>query len=160
MRSANLSHLFFAATMIGLGILGLVSGDFAPTWGGVPDALPARVVLVYLCALVSLVTGMGLLGRRTAMVASRALLIYLLAWLLLFRVSYIFAAPTVLARPAATLSALQMALFTLLVWVPIVAAGPTAFDWIEFLDSWVLTAGAWVVADSYRGMPWLGVRTR
>jgi hypothetical protein len=57
--------------MIGLGILGLVTGDFPPTWGGVPDAMPARVVLVYLCALVSLVTGMGLLWRRTAMVASR-----------------------------------------------------------------------------------------
>ena len=241
--------------MIALGILGLINGEFPPTWGGVPEGVQARVVLAYVCAFVSLVSGIALLWQRASVVASRALLIYLLVWLLLFRVSHVVIAPTssaawwacgdtavmlagawvlyawfagdrggqrfrfatgdnglriarvfyglalipfgvahftflkrtaelvpgwlpwhvawayvtgcafiaagvavltsVFARLAATLSALQLGLFTLLVWVPIVAAGPSAFQWSEFVDSWALTAGAWVVADSYRGMPWL-----
>ena len=255
LRIASGGHAFFAATMIGLGIVGLVTGHFTPTFSGVPRGFPAREVLAYLCAAVSLVTGLGLLWRRTAALASRLLLVYFILWLLLFRVSRIFIAPKelntwwscgdtavmtaaawvlyawfagdpdgprfgfaagdrglgiarmlfglalipfgaahftnlndtapvvpgwlpwhvgwayltggaflaagvavltgVCARLAATLTTLQIGLFTLLVWVPIVLAGPTAFQWNEFVSSWTLTAGAWVVADSYRGMPWL-----
>ena len=257
MRIASGGHAVFAATLIVLGVLGPIKNEYAVLWEPLPHHLPA---LTYICALISLACGIGLLWRRTAAVAARVLLTYLLLWLLLVRLPGIFLAPTVdywwaaskiavmgaaawvlyvwfaddwdkrrldfavgtrglhiarvlyglalipfgaahfaylkqtavlvpgwlpspvawayftgctfiaagvavlmgvSARLAAALSALQIGMFTLLVWVPVVAGGSTdAFQRSETIVSAALTAGAWVVADSYRGVPWLAVGRR
>ena len=85
MRIASVGHGLFALTMIGLGILGLTQGTFAPVWDPVPAWAPARGDLIYLCAMVSLASGAGLLWRRTAASAARLLLACLLLWLVVFR---------------------------------------------------------------------------
>jgi uncharacterized membrane protein len=64
-------------------------------------------------------------------------------------------------RLAASLSALQIGLFLLLVWVPIVAAGSKVpFQWSETILNAALWAGAWMIADSYRGTPWLATNNQ
>jgi uncharacterized membrane protein len=259
MRIASVGHVVFAATMAALGILGLIQGNFAPIWDSVPKGLPAREALAYLCAFISLACGLGLFWQRTALAAARVLFVYLLLWMLAFKVRFIFTGPLVegsyqscaetavmvagawvlyawfaadgdrqhlgfavgdrgvrlarvlyglaliafglshfvyldmtaplvpawlpghtfwayfsgaayiaagvavifdvCARLAATLSAVEMGMLTVLVWIPIVAAGSKdPSQWSETVLSWALTAAGWVVADSYRGMPWPGRR--
>jgi uncharacterized membrane protein len=261
MRIMSIGHAVFAATMVALGILGLSKGDFSPVWAPVSKGVPAREVLVYLCAIISIGCGLGLVWQRTAVAAARVLLAWLLLWLLIFKMPAAFPAPTevgswygcaetavmvagawvlyawlavewdkrifgfatgekgiriarvlyglaliffgvghftylkqtvalvpawlpghvvwayftggtfigagvavligVWARLAATLSALQIGLFIVLVWLPIVSAGHiNPFQWGEFVVTCALTAGGWVVADSYRDMAWLAVNKR
>jgi uncharacterized membrane protein len=222
----------FAVTMIGLGLLGLIKGDFTPTWTGVAKTFPAREALAYLSATVSLVSGIGLLSRRTAPYAARLLLAAFAIWLVVFRVPLVVRAPTstdpwwalgdgavmvaaawvaaggngarfarplfglglipfgiahftyfkhtvdmvpawlpwhtafacftgaafiaagvatitgVYARLAAALTAVQLGLFTVAVWIPVIVGTPKPSDWNEFISSVALTAAAWIVAES------------
>jgi len=103
MRFRNLGHAVFAATMIALGITGLVmgpaSGNFSPTWDPVPSGVTPHVALmytglIYLCAFISLACGIGLLWQRTAAPAARVLFAWLLIWFLQFRLIPIVKSPT------------------------------------------------------------------
>src|SRR5271155_5111212 len=85
MRIASMGHTVFSATMIGLGIVGLLYPDFVPVLNPFPASVPARELFLYLGALISLTSGIGLLVPRFAPVAARLLLTTLLLWLLLFR---------------------------------------------------------------------------
>ena len=95
MRLTGLGHAVFAATLIAIGFWGLAGGGFAAIWEGAPKTLPAREALAYLCAVVSLASGAGLLWRRTAAPAARLLLAWLLIWFLLFKAPLIWRAPLV-----------------------------------------------------------------
>src|SRR5215475_9850481 len=91
---ASVGHAVFALTLIGIGVLGLVKGDFIQLWLPVPKVLPAREALVYLCALVPLACGLGLFWQRTAATAARVLLIFVVLWTLAFKARFIILAPT------------------------------------------------------------------
>lgn len=256
MRVASVGHLVFAATMMAIGVLGLIKGHFTVVWQAVPAGAPGRALLVYLGPCILAACGAGLLWHRTAAMAARVLLAYFLFWFVAFRVPGLFRGLTVDAywaacrdavmvaaawvlygwlantwdkrrlgfaigqnglrtarvlyglalipfgvahfqylrhtadmvpswlpghvawaygtggcfvaaglaivigvygRLAAALSGLEMGLFLLLVWVPAMAAGPlSAFQWGETVVTWVLTAAAWVVTDSYRNTAGFG----
>ena len=80
-------------------------------------------------------------------------------WADLTGIAYLAAGIAVLcgvcARFAATLTAVMMALFTLLIWIPGVAAAPKdRFQWTAMLISAALAAGACAVADASPGTAW------
>ena len=64
--TSNLGLYVYGGAAILLGVLGLVSGDFATSWQNVGPNIPLRVPLAYLTAVLELVGGIALLWPRTA----------------------------------------------------------------------------------------------
>jgi uncharacterized membrane protein YphA (DoxX/SURF4 family) len=62
----NFGLYVYGGAAIFLGVLGLVSGDFATTWQNVGPNVPLRVPLAYLTACIELAGGIALLFPRTA----------------------------------------------------------------------------------------------
>jgi uncharacterized membrane protein len=93
----RLARVVFAATMVGLGLWGLIRQDFAAIWQPVPKHWPAREALVWFTGLASLACGLGLPWRRTAAVAGGVLTAVLLVWMLVFKATVIVRAPGVAA---------------------------------------------------------------
>ncbi len=93
MRIVSVSQAVFAVTLIGLGIIGLRSGGFAPIWHSAPKSLPGRADLAPLGTLLLLGCGTGLLWRAAATAAARVLCLSLLLWLLLIKLPYVLHAP-------------------------------------------------------------------
>jgi uncharacterized membrane protein len=69
--------------MIGLGVLGLIYGDFALVWQPVAAWFPGRIALAYLAGVAMLVGGFGLLFWATVQWAVRLLFVYCVLWALL-----------------------------------------------------------------------------
>lgn len=73
--TANLGLYVYGGAAIFLGLLGLVSGDFATAWQNVGPNVPLRVPLAYLTAVIELTGGIALFAPRTARVGALTLTI-------------------------------------------------------------------------------------
>jgi uncharacterized membrane protein len=82
-RNQQPALTLFALGMVGLGVLGLIYGDFALVWQPVAAWVPGRTALAYLAAVVMLVCGTGLLFETTVRWSIRILFPYLILWALL-----------------------------------------------------------------------------
>ena len=83
--TSNLGLYVYGGAAIFLGLLGLVSGDFATTWQNVGPNVPLRVPLAYFTAVIELTGGIALLIPRTARAGALTLTIvysvFTLIWL-------------------------------------------------------------------------------
>lgn len=91
----RLAQCAFATGIIGLGIVGLVHGDFDAVWRTVPASLPGRQALEYATAALLVICGTALLLRRTERPAIRVLLPLLALVVLLLKIPIVIKAPMV-----------------------------------------------------------------
>jgi uncharacterized membrane protein len=120
-QSIRPSRAAFAGVLIGLGITGLVNGGFALVWQDVPKGIPAYTAIAYLCALIELLAGLGLLLKATLTLAARAAFVFTLLWVVLLKLPHWFTAPG------------------------------TIESWGGFGEIGIILGGAWVLFASHAG---------
>jgi uncharacterized membrane protein len=118
MRVISLGHFLFAFGLAGLGVLSLLSGDFALNWQPVAAWVPGRTGLAYVSGALLLVVGIGMLVKRTAGICSLIMALYMLSWVLVLQ------APRVAVAPA------------------------DVGVWLGFCESLTLTVGGWMIFAS------------
>ena len=127
-RAAGLGGLLFAGSLAGLGLLSLLSGDFALNWQPVPTSVPWRQPLAYASGVVLVVSGLGAIVTRWATFSALSLTINVLLWLLLLQL------PRVMVNPT------------------------NESVWLGFAENLVLVVGGWIVVASLaareRGLFW------
>ncbi len=118
-----------AAAMIGLGVLGLVTGDLAAVWQHLPiEDMPGAKVIAYACAAFELVAGVGLLTARVSAIAAPALAVFLLLWVVLLKLPAVIFVPQMLAT---WLGAGEIAVILAGAWVLYArASSGTAAGWV------------------------------
>ena len=120
--SAKASRVAFALAFAGLGIVGLLVGDFALVWQRIPiEHLPGRTFFAYAAAAVELLCGVGLLLASTSRLASRVLVVFLLLWVVLLKLPAVVLVPQMEAT------------------------------WLGFGEIAVMLAGAWVLLAGNAG---------
>lgn len=93
MRVADVGRVVFALAFIALGLLSVVSQDFASVWQPVPEGVPGRPFLALISGAVMTVGGVGLLRRRMLVPAAFVMMLYTLLWLLALHVPRVILAP-------------------------------------------------------------------
>lgn len=252
-------HLMFAVGLAAIGVLSLVSGDFALNWQPVPPWVPWRETLARASGVMLLAGGLGMLLKPTATVSALLLTVNMMVWLMLLRLPRVISSPassgmwlgfgetvllvcggwillaslaefdgtvrmkritgddsvrlarflvavalpvigqahfvsaeataqlvpawlpdrlglayftgachvaaglcmllTIVPRLAATLEAIMIGLFTVLVWVPRLLRTPgSRFEWTAMLISLAMTGAASAVAESLHAVRWRQVR--
>ena len=94
MRLHRIAHHGYAAGLTGLGVLSLLSGDFALNWQPVPPNLPLRTLLAYASGAILLGGGGAMLVRRTANLGVHILTAFVLSWLILLQLPRVASSPT------------------------------------------------------------------
>jgi uncharacterized membrane protein len=257
--SVQPSRVSLAIAMMAIGLVTLIYGSSSFIWDAIPG-IPGRTLLIYLCGLIALASGVGLLLKPYLIQTCRLLVAFLLLWLVLVKLPGLLEAPQVMVRwetcgetlailagalcllathagewekrhlgfavgesgiriarylliaalpafglahfayvdmtaslvphslpfpygwayltgaasiaaaagmlfgiyprLAANLEAAMLWLFTLFVWIPRVTSVPSdQGNWTEWFLSAGIAAGAWLVADTYRGDPWMARRS-
>jgi uncharacterized membrane protein YphA (DoxX/SURF4 family) len=90
----NVGRQVFGAAAIFLGVIGVVSGDFALVWQPVPPGLPARSVFAVATGLLLIIGGALACSRRRAALGGAILGVLYALCVVLLHVPDVFARPT------------------------------------------------------------------